>query len=73
MRELTHVVYRKEVHYLDKCLCQECAKERLRRNKVPSDSHLSIPVPAAYLFGFIQSRQSNGSLARELMLDKNSD
>ncbi len=69
-----YVVYKEEHHSIHTCPCEACDKERLRRKKKStSKSHISIPPSTAYLFGFIQSRQSNGSLARELMLDKNSD
>lgn len=69
-----HVVYKEEHHNLLTCPCEACDKERLRRKKKsPSDSHLSIPPSTAYLFGLIPSRQSEGSLARKLMLHKHPD
>ncbi len=62
-----HVVCKEEIHYLPSCPCGECIKERKRREKPRQRSHLSLPATTAYLFGFIPSRQSQGSLARELM------
>jgi len=70
-----HVVNRTH-HALDSCPCPSCVKERKRRGiLVPSrdscldssQAHLINMSPrVAYLFGYIKSLNSHGSLARQI-------
>ena len=71
MKRVSHIVYRREVHSLYECDCNDCTLERKRREKLQDRSCLSIPPSTAYLFDLIPSRHPQGSLARELMDKEN--
>lgn len=64
-------VVRTEVHFLPKCPCPDCRRERERRaadKRTHIEPHLqSISVDTAHLLGFIDHRSPQGSVARGMM------
>ncbi len=64
-------VVRIEYHYLPDCPCEDCKKERTRRqissnNPTNSPHVLSLTPDSAHVMGYIPSRNPMGSLAAKL-------
>jgi len=70
-----NIVTRVEHHLLCSCPCEECIKERQRRESRAPTNHLikHLKSDAAFVLGFISHRNAHGSLARELMTKSDSN